>query len=98
MLNKNAKKIEGVRELLGEDFEFKFDQFFKKKMALDFHTVEDFFSQIDGLESKKFKLLHREMDLRPSRESPVKKFLDLLPSRESRPFPGTTNAQKRRSS
>jgi hypothetical protein len=84
MLNTNAKKLEGTKELLGPNFEYKFDIFFKRKMEIDFHTIENFFSQVDELEEKKFKLLHRKMNLKIPENSPVKKFLDLLPEKESK--------------
>jgi hypothetical protein len=86
MLHKNAKKLEGTKELLGSNFEYKFDLFFKRKMEIDFHTIEDFFTQIDDLEIKKFSLLHRQMNLKVSENSPVHKFLDLLPKKESKFF------------
>ena len=86
MLNTNAKKLEGTKELLGPNFEKKFDHFFSKKMTIDFHTIEDFFSQVDDIEERKFKLLHKEMNLKVSENSPVKKFLDLLPTKESKIF------------
>ena len=73
--------------------------FFKKKMAIDFNTIEDFFSQVDDLEERKFKLLHKEMNLKVAENSPVEKFLNLLSEKESKSFAKpSTDSKKRKTS